>query len=59
MCTHVFSYRLVSEGACEALLFVAIVEQVLRFMVKSEAENNMVAEFFWTSNSGASLCGDE
>jgi hypothetical protein len=28
-------------------------------MVKSEAENDMEAEFFMISNGGSSLCGDE
>jgi hypothetical protein len=43
----------------EALLSVAIIEHVLRSMVKSKAENDMEAEFLMTSNGGLSLCDDE
>jgi hypothetical protein len=43
----------------EDLLFFAIMEHVLRSMVKSEAENDMEAEFMMTSNGGSNLCGDE
>jgi hypothetical protein len=32
---------------------------VLRFMVKSETENDMVVEFPMTSNDGLNLCNDE
>jgi hypothetical protein len=44
---------------CEDLLYVAIMGHVLRSMVKSEAENDMEAEFLRNSNGGSSLCGDK
>jgi hypothetical protein len=43
---------------CEALLSVAIMGHVLWSMLKSEAENDMEAEFLRTSG-GLSLCGGE
>jgi hypothetical protein len=57
--THVFPSHLVSGGACEAPLSVAISRPVLRSMVKSEAENDMEAKFLRTSGGGPILCGDE
>jgi hypothetical protein len=43
----------------EALLSIAILGLVLRSMVKSEAENNMKAEFLKTFCGDSSLCSDE
>jgi hypothetical protein len=43
----------------EVILFVAIMGHVLRSMVKSEADNDMEAEFLMTRNCGSSLCGDK
>jgi hypothetical protein len=42
-----------------ALLSLAIMEHVLRSMVKTEAENDIEAEFLMTSNGGSSLFGNE
>jgi hypothetical protein len=39
------------------LLFIAIVGHILRYMLKSKAENDMEAEFLMTSNGDLSLCG--
>jgi hypothetical protein len=43
---------------CEALLSVTIMGHVIRSMLKSEAENDMEAEFVRTSG-GLTLCGGE
>jgi hypothetical protein len=43
----------------EALLSVAIMRHILRSMVKSKAENDMVAEFFRTGIEDFCLYGDE
>jgi hypothetical protein len=43
----------------EALLSVAIMRHILRSMVKSKAENDMVAEFFRTVIEDFCLYGDE
>jgi hypothetical protein len=48
------------ERECgKALLSVTVIGPILQPMVKSEEENDMIANFLRTSGSGSSLCGDE
>jgi hypothetical protein len=58
--THLFfSSRLISWEDDEAVLFVAIMGNVLLSMLKSDVENDMEVEFLRTSNGGSSLHDDE
>jgi hypothetical protein len=50
---------LVSWEHDEAVLFVAIMGNVLLSMLKSDVENDMEVEFLRTSNGGSSLHDDE
>jgi hypothetical protein len=59
MHTHVYSGHLFQREHGETLLSVAIMGHVFRYMIKSEAKNDMEAEFLMASNGGPSLCGDE
>jgi hypothetical protein len=53
MCTHVFTLAVWFEREHgKSLLSIAMKKHVLRSMVKSEAENDMEAEFLMTSNGG-------
>jgi hypothetical protein len=57
--THVFLTVWFQRERGKALLSFAVMGHVLRSLVKSEAVNDMEAEFLMTSNGGLSLCGDE
>jgi hypothetical protein len=50
---------LVSDGALRSSVCFAIMGHVLQFMVKSEVDNDVEAEFLKTINGGLSLCGNE
>jgi hypothetical protein len=53
VCTHIFTLAArFQRERDEALLSVSIMRDVLLSMVKSEAENDMEAEFLMTSNGG-------
>jgi hypothetical protein len=57
--THVFLTVWFQRERGKDLLSVAIMEPILRSMVKSDAENDMETEFLMTSRGGSSLRGDD
>jgi hypothetical protein len=59
MRSHVFFGHLVSEGARRSSVVCCHHETHLRSMVKSEAENDMVAKFLRTGIRDSSLYGDD
>jgi hypothetical protein len=58
---HIFLTDWFQRERCEALLSFAIMGHALGFisMMKSEAENDMIAKFMRTCNGDSSLCGNE